>query len=210
MIKNSHEDTQKELSLKEKLKLPSYKWSWPFFFKSLFWLAILLFILDIASKWLVVNLVGTKGPDGLVHGGTVSVIDGFFNIHLVFNEGMAFGLGDGNLAFRILFIIISILAVIIIPYFWYKHLDKKSVLLNLVFSLCWSGALGNLIDRAFYFKEIVGFSGVVDFFEFYIFGPNSQPFAVFNIADACLTIGLVLAVIYLLISLYKEHKQEGK
>jgi hypothetical protein len=49
-----------------------------------------------------------------------------------------------------------------------------------------SGLLGNFIDRLF-------FGEVTDFISFIFFG---SPFAVFNVADICLCVGVIMAVVH--------------
>ena len=61
-------------------------------------------------------------------------------------------------------------------------------------SLIISGALGNLIDRVFR-----GY--VVDFISFILF---NKEMAIFNVADAFITIGVVILLIYI----FKEGKYE--
>ncbi len=191
----------------EKIRLPKYDYHHAFW-RTCLWLGLLLFLLDLLSKWLVVWNLGSVDANGVISGTSIAVIPNFFYIHLVFNEGMAFGLGDGSFLARIIFIIISLIASILIFYFWLRILPRRDVFLNVIFALCWSGAFGNLLDRAFYWENVVGFSGVVDFFEFYLFGHENPPFAVFNVADACLTVGLLLAIVYLIIHIVKDAKEK--
>lgn len=199
-------------SLWDKIRLPKIKWSWKLLLTSFLPVGILLFLIDLLSKWLVVWNLGIVSPSGEIYGSSVPVIEGFFYISLSFNEGMAFGLGADDLWARILFIVASFLGSGLLLYFWLRHLSKGKTFENFIFALLFAGALGNGIDRAFYWKPIVGFSGVVDFFQFYIFGPNAKPFATFNVADACLSVGLVLAIILIIINSFKgdEHVEEGK
>lgn len=68
--------------------------------------------------------------------------------------------------------------------------------MQIAISLLFSGALGNFIDR-------VSSGEVVDFIDTVIFGYD---FPIFNIADASLTIGVVLLIIVLL----KDQNQKGK
>jgi signal peptidase II len=62
----------------------------------------------------------------------------------------------------------------------------------LALGLVLGGALGNLGDRLFRAPGV--FHGhVVDMIS--VFGPYGEHFAVFNVADSCLTVGVVLAVL---------------
>jgi signal peptidase II len=73
-------------------------------------------------------------------------------------------------------------------------------LIGVSLSLMLGGAIGNFIDRVFRQE-------VVDFVHTYIV---NYSFPIFNVADASLTIGVVLLIIYMLIEekLSKE-KQNG-
>jgi lipoprotein signal peptidase len=71
--------------------------------------------------------------------------------------------------------------------------------------LCFAGALGNAIDRTFYWPNITGFSGVVDFLSFQ-FG-DWVPFGSFNVADSCLVVGCLMAAITLIVRAIKEKKE---
>jgi signal peptidase II len=67
------------------------------------------------------------------------------------------------------------------------------------------GAVGNLIDRLFYgllfgyaplfHGRVVDFFDV-DFFDVTIFGYHMSRWAVFNVADACVTIGVILLLLF--------------
>lgn len=176
------------------------------FFFSFAWLGILLLLVDLLSKWLV-QLNARPGSAG----GEIWVIPDFFSIYLTYNQGSAFGMGGGSMAMRVIFILVSWIASILIPLFHWRYLRKNDPWINAVFALCFAGAAGNLIDRTFYWNETVGFSGVIDFFCFYIFGPNEPPFAIFNVADACLSVGIVLLIIiYLLRFVIEARAKNGK
>ena len=62
----------------------------------------------------------------------------------------------------------------------------------LALGLVLGGALGNLGDRLFRAPGVLH-GHVVDMIS--VFGPYGEHFAVFNIADSCLTVGVVLAVL---------------
>jgi signal peptidase II len=170
------------------------------FYFSFFWLMALIFIIDIISKWTIQN--------NLKLGDAISVIPNFFYIVLVHNTGMAFGLGaDGDIGWRIFFICISvIIGGGLLAYYIVKR-KTLSTWLKVALSLMIAGAIGNLIDRAFYWDATVGFNGVIDWLQFYIFG---KAFAVFNIADASLVVGTIILIIVLIIDSIKEAKQNAK
>jgi signal peptidase II len=94
---------------------------------------------------------------------------------------------------RFVFITISWGASAFMIWYWIKNLKRKDVLIDVVLALCLAGALGNAIDRTFYWEPVVGFSGVVDFLSFRLFG--FYDFAVFNIADSCLVIGVLMLLV---------------
>jgi len=74
----------------------------------------------------------------------------------------------------------------------FKHETKIHKLLVISLSLVIGGTLGNMIDR--WLTVFGSRGGVIDFLEFYIFGSNNDPFAIFNIADASLVVGVILLI----------------
>ena len=116
------------------------------------------------------------------------IIKNFFYITNVNNYGAAWSTFYNH---RILLIIISLLAILII----YKTFIKSSKLTklnSLLLGMLYSGVLGNLLDRIFR-----GY--VIDYLDFKIFGYD---YPVFNLAD----ILIVLGIIGLLIKSFKEEK----
>lgn len=106
---------------------------------------------------------------------SLPLIKGVFHLTLLHNRGAAFGiLKDQSL----LFIAISVFAVILIFSAWRDNKYKKHYFYDLSLALILSGALGNLIDR-------IRFGYVVDFLDFRIW-------PVFNIADSAITIGAIM------------------
>ena len=109
------------------------------------------------------------------------VIKNFFHFTYVTNDGMAFGLNfPGGIYF---FTLVSLLMTVFLG--WYFWQQKESDLtLRLSLALILAGAIGNLIDRMI-------FGTVVDFFDFMI---GSYHWYIFNVADASVTIGMVLYI----------------
>lgn len=108
---------------------------------------------------------------------TYTLIDGVVNLTYVQNTGASFGMMSG---FRIFFIVITIAASVFMVYFLIKEHKRLHALMRISVSLILSGAVGNLIDRIF-------FGYVRDMIE-----PAFIDFAVFNIADSAITVGVIL------------------
>lgn len=116
----------------------------------------------------------------------VSIIDNFFSITYVENDGAAWSIFSGN---RIFLIIISIIALILIYLYFFKNQNlKKFELIN--YSILIGGIFGNLLDR-------IKFGKVIDYLDFKIFGYN---FPVFNFADICIVVSVILLLIYNIIN----------
>ena len=81
------------------------------------------------------------------------------------------------------------LALVVLVIFAYTFRDavKKSRLVRLAFGMILGGAVGNIVDR-------LQHQFVVDFIDFKTIWPN-----VFNVADACITVGVGLLVLSQLI-----------
>jgi len=141
--------------------------------------------------------------NGMEYGQSINVIGDFFKITFVENPGLAFGI-DVNNSSKLILSIFSLLASIGIFYYLYKSRDKKFIV-RFALALILGGAIGNLIDRAFYglfygyaplfYGRVVDFFNV-DFFDFTIFGRTYDRWPIFNIADASVTIGVILLIIF--------------
>ena len=169
--------------------------------------AIALFIVDIVTKWVVNN--------NLKVGDSIAVIPNFFYITLSYNTGAAFSLGSTwGVWGRILGIAISLIMSVCIIWYWAKSNKKVKNFERLCLMLLVAGAVGNLIDRAFYWEGTTGFNGVIDFLQFYLGGgpekANSvvNPFATFNVADACLVVGVILMICYFVYDAIKNSKND--
>jgi signal peptidase II len=100
--------------------------------------------------------------------------------------------------------IFSILASAGILYYLYRAKDEPFGF-RLSLALILGGAVGNLIDRAFYgvifgeadlfYGRVVDFIDV-DFFNVSVFGYSLHRWPVFNIADASVTCGVLLMLIF--------------
>ncbi len=130
-----------------------------------------------------------------------NVIGSFLRLTYIQNPGMAFGIDFG---FKSFFAIISIIASLAIFIYLYSVRGESRVV-RFSLALILGGAIGNLIDRVFYGPIFDGtgfFHGrVVDFIDFDFFhvnilGYNFSRFPVFNIADASVTIGVIMLLIF--------------
>jgi signal peptidase II len=84
-------------------------------------------------------------------GQELHVFDNWFILHFTENEGMAFGFTFGGAAGKLILSIFRIIAIIVIG-FYINRLDKRNAPFGLIFSfsLIMAGAIGNIIDSAFY------------------------------------------------------------
>lgn len=146
--------------------------------------AIVVIALDQWTKSLVVKNVPlfSQIPFPLV--GKYLVLE---HIH---NSGAAFSMfskGGSSIFLTVLIII----AILVVSYLYVKMLNTGPLVYKLIFGLIIGGALGNLIDRAIH-------SGyVVDFISFRIPEINFY-FAIFNVADASISLGVVFLFLFIL------------
>ena len=186
------------------LKKPQWSRSLIIFFS----VSILLIVLDFLSKWLV--------QLNTVEGEAITVIPNFFYITKSYNIAIAFSLGaTWGVGGRVLNILISVILSLVIYWYWLTHDHKLRFWERFTAMLLGAGAVGNLIDRAFYWDMTTGFNGVIDFFQFYLGGgPNNpvnfvNPFATFNFADACLTVGIVILLIILIVDMISDARKNS-
>ncbi|MCU0370633.1 MAG: lipoprotein signal peptidase [Bacteroidales bacterium] len=110
--------------------------------KSIFIVFLILIADQVFKIWIKTHM--TLGQE-------IHVAGNWFILHFTENEGMAFGFSFGGAAGKLILSIFRIIAVIAIGYYIYR-LRHKSPHPGLVisFSLIMAGALGNIIDSAFY------------------------------------------------------------
>ena len=176
------------------------------FFYSFIWLMVLMFVIDIVTKWVVVNHFGVSLMNiGVRHQDpeVITIIKDFIYIGGSINNKAAFSLGPSRVVLLIISVVMSggFIAFYIIQY------KKLNNMYKIALALMISGAVGNLIDRAFYWPSTTGFDGVVDWILFVFWG---WEFAMFNIADACLVIGIILILIQMIIEEIGEAKKKAK
>ena len=124
--------------------------------------------------------------ENLEPGEPVRILGGLVHLSLLRNGGAAFSLGE---SFTWVFPLITL---VVVGWIGWMALRLRSVPWAVALGLVLGGALGNLGDRLF---RAPGFmhGHVVDMIS--VFGPYAEYFAVFNIADSCLSVGVVLAVL---------------
>lgn len=134
-------------------------------------LTILLVCVDQFSKWLVVSLIPLNTG--------IAVVPNIFSIFYIRNTGAAWGVLSGNMS---IFFIVTIVIVAALIYYLMKEKRHRMEYIAGIFIL--AGAIGNFIDR-------VRLGYVVDMFKL-----DFIDFPIFNVADICLTLGVVLFLYY--------------
>ncbi len=137
---------------------------------------------------------------GMPYGSSRPILGDFFRITYIENPGMAFGIDVGG---KLYFSIFSIIASAAIIYYLYRTRHER-LGFRIALAMILGGAVGNLIDRLFYgvlYHEAPLFYGKVvdvfdvDFFNINIWGYHLSRWPVFNIADASVTLGVVLLLL---------------
>jgi signal peptidase II len=110
------------------------------------------------------------------------VVPGWLNVTPIANFHGAFGFFGDNL------LLLVGMAIVVLMLFWFSFREQAhhSRLVRVAFGMILGGAVGNIIDR-------LRFHYVVDFIDFNRF-PQIWNYT-FNVADACITIGVVLLIL---------------
>ena len=126
---------------------------------------------------------------------SLTVIPGFFDITHIHNPGGAFGFlaGSGPGVRKVVFLFVSLLALVLIFWFYIK-IPLTHRFLATGFAMIFGGALGNLIDR-------IRFGKVVDFLDVYI---GSYHWPAFNVADSAICVGIGIFVLLLVLKKLPE------
>lgn len=136
-------------------------------------IAILLIVVDqLVKAWVVAHLA---------LGQTIPFIPGIVSLTHIKNTGAAFSILEGQ---QWVFYIVTVIALVVVAMLWRD--SGHAWLYRLGLTLIFAGAIGNFIDR-------VRQHFVTDMFQL-----DFMNFGIFNVADMCLTIGVLLVLIHLL------------
>jgi len=135
------------------------------------------------------RLTKVAAESALSETGHIRVIPGVIGYVLVHNTGAAWGIFSG--ATWLLSIFTALILLVSMFFVYFRRL--RSAWLHTALLLVAAGGMGNLYDRV-----VAG--SVTDFLEFLF-----MDFPIFNLADSCVTVGAVIAVIALLLT--KEDTQ---
>jgi len=135
-------------------------------------IALGIFVADQISKLFFLDLM-QQNPTGIT-------VTPFFNLVMVWNTGVSFGMFSEDSAHRAWTLIAVSFAVTIwlVWWLWRNRSGFVAVSLGLIIG----GAMGNVIDR-------YRFGAVFDFLDFHAFGWH---WPAFNLADSAIVIGVLL------------------
>lgn len=177
------------------------------------YLSLVVLVADQVSKFYVkgisIPFLNLK-LEGMQIGESISVIGNFFKITFTENPGMAFGFDPGT-NFKLLISIFSLVASVGLLIYLFAS-RKKSLSLRIAIALILAGAIGNVFDRMFYgliyhyaplfYGKVVDFFDF-DFFNFTLFGRSYERWPIFNIADASVTVGVLILLFF-----YRKHQED--
>ena len=174
----------------------------------LLFLTLPLYLLDQATKfWTVGRFPPTWSPEKF----EIPVVENFFHLVRVHNQGVAFGFGNGTAWAPIVFLFVPVLALTLIRIFWKKGVFNHP-LSKVAVALLLCGIFGNLTDRlvqGFLLDEFksarvwqrLAEGYVVDFIALKLplydkLVPSSEGWwPAFNVADSCICIAAFLLFI---------------
>jgi signal peptidase II len=151
----------------------------------------LIFVADQILKYVVTH------PLQLQDRGTLEIFS-FFDLRWTENPGVSMGFltADSEVTRWLLVGLTAAIALFVLAWMWREK--RRDDTIGLAFVL--GGALGNILDR-------VRFGYVVDFLDLH-FG-EVRPFLVFNVADAAITIGVLLLLVRALLMRDKGPRKES-
>jgi signal peptidase II len=179
--------------------------------KKIFYYALIidLILIDQLSKWAVSELFIRKAIDpevesiGLLSwiwdaperlGQAQIEILPFFNLVMVWNKGISFGMFNRETDYGPYILIV--LALIVSAWFTAWLVKSRNTIQSIGLAMVVGGAIGNVIDR---FR----FGAVMDFLDFHILGHH---WPAFNVADSSIVLGVIVLMIHALFLEKPLHK----
>ena len=151
-----------------------------------FAVAAAVFVADQLTKWIVIS------PLKLQEKGMIDLLP-FFDLTWVENRGVSMGFLPATSDTTRWLLVAMTVAIAVGVLFWLWR--EKSRGDSLALALVLGGALGNIVDR-------VRYGYVADFLDLHI--GEFRPFLIFNVADAAITIGVVLLLLRALLTREKK------
>ena len=147
--------------------------------------AVVALVLDRITKVWAVASIPASGAD---------FIPGLLGFRLVYNKGASFGMLEGATIFFLAITLVICVAIIV----YLVRVKRHGMLEVAVLGALFAGALGNAYDR-------LAYGQVTDFLNF-----EFIDFPVFNVADCCITVGVVLWILYVIFSPQSPFADERK
>jgi len=152
-------------------------------------LAFLVFLADQATKWVVIY------PLQLQFRSEINILS-FFDLRWVENRGVSMGFLTASTDTTRWLLVAMTTAIALFVAIWLWREKRRDDAWGLALVL--GGALGNIVDR-------IRFGYVVDFLDLHI--GTWRPFLVFNVADAAITIGVLLLLVRALLTRKEKPAQ---
>ena len=153
-------------------------------------LALVVIVLDQISKYQIIGR--------FAYGERLPVIEGFFDLTLLYNPGAAFSFLAGHSGWqRWFFAGIAVVASVVLISL--LRSQRGQPMFSTALGLILGGAIGNLIDRL-----VLGH--VTDFLLFY---QGSWAFPAFNLADCAITLGAALLILSEVLPWFGSRRKTG-
>lgn len=137
-------------------------------------LTTILVVIDQLTKYLTVQNIGLHE--------IIEIIPNVVSLTHIRNTGAAFSILEGQMLF---FYIVTLAVIIFLIYYMHTEAQNNKIL-GLLLAIVLAGTIGNFIDRLLY-------QYVIDMIKL-----EFVDFAIFNVADSYLSVGVVLLFIYTL------------
>ena len=153
---------------------------------------------DLLSKHYAASILPTVG-------GSYEAIKDVLTFRYSENTGAAFGMFEDSRIFLSVFVGIVLLALLGFMAYHIvkkKYKEKGGIFLHVALSMILAGGIGNLVDRISlgYVRDFIDYTIVYTLFK--------KDFAICNLADVFLTIGVIMVIIYLIYTMVIEVRKD--